>query len=141
MSSICLRYDEKANEVEFQHIYEIRNEGPSHTNKETKIELSFPKDMITLKKVPYIGGNICKESGSSGSFETGSPWQDYTNAKSCDTVQCMTYVCTVALGWEINTPKSIDMNFVFDGKKASEDTDNFDYAIFSSIRLNGDKGI
>ena len=137
------RYEEK--NVEFKHVYEITNEGPSYTNKPTRIDISFPNDMITLDPRfgnPKVGDTICQKSGSSGSFQTGIPLQDYsyTNAKSCDTVQCMTYVCTVAPGWEINTPKSIDMNFVFDGKKASEDTDNFDYAIFSSIRINGEKG-
>ena len=137
-----LRYDEKSNQVPFQHVYKIINEGPSHTNKPTKIEIYFPVDMITLtnEKDLNIGGNVCKESGYSESFETGSPSEDYTNAKSCDTVRCVTYECNIDAGWEINTPKEIEMDFVFDGKKASEDTDNFNYAIFSNIRINGEKG-
>ena len=101
--------------------------------------------MITLDPRfgnPKVGDTICQKSGSSGSFQTGIPLQDYsyTNAKSCDTVTCMTYACDIPAGWEANTRKIIDLKFVFNGEKAKEDTDNFDYAIFSSIRINGEKG-
>ena len=101
--------------------------------------------MITLDPRfgnPKVGDTICQKSGSSGSFQTGIPLQDYsyTNAKSCDTVTCMNYACDIPAGWEANTRKIIDLKFVFNGEKAKEDTDNFDYAIFSSIRINGEKG-
>ena len=135
------RYNDAKN-VSFAHVYEITNEGPSHTNKPTKIEISFPKEMITLIGEPKVreGDTICKKSKSFGSFETGIPLEDYTNAKTCDNANCMTYECTID-EWAVNSPKRIEMEFVFNGKKASENTDNFNYAIFSSIRINGERGM
>ena len=102
--------------------------------------------MITLDPRfgnPKVGDIVCQKSGSSGSFQTGIPLQDYsyTNVKSCDTVTCMNYACDIPAGWEANTRKIIDLKFVFNGEKAKEDTDNFDYAIFSSIRINGERGM
>ena len=97
--------------------------------------------MISLEEVPKLGETDCQKSGSSGSFETGTPWEDYTNAQSCDTVNCMTYECTIPAGWEINSAQAMKMRFKFNGKKASENTDFFSYAIFSSIRINDEKGI